>query len=138
MGTAIQLNIPLRNMPGSLAALSDQLRAAEVNINAISSTEGTDKSLVHLIVDDPDTAKLTLIPQYKVTSTPVLSFRMKNKPGAIAVIARACAAAQINIRNIYATASGREATVYVVVDDIHKAQELLKTWEKSFGRILAS
>lgn len=137
MGTAIQLNIPLSNTPGKLAALSDKLRAAEVNINAICFTEGKDMSIAHLIVDDPETAKLTLQPQYKVSSTDVLAFKMKNQPGAIAFIARACAAAQINIRNIYATTYGREATVYVVVDDIARAQEHLKTWKKSFGPILA-
>ncbi|MFA6039269.1 MAG: hypothetical protein WCV62_00890 [Candidatus Peribacteraceae bacterium] len=137
MGTAIQLNVPLPNAPGNLAALSDLLRTAEVNINAISLSEGKVSSMAHLIVDDPETAKMTLQPQYKVTVTPVLSFRMKNKPGAIALIARACAAAKLTIRTIYATAYGKEAAVYVAVDDIVKAQELLKTWQKSFGNILA-
>ncbi len=138
MGTAIQLNVPIANVPGTLAQLSDKLRAAEVNINAICFTDRQDSNTVHLIVDDPETAKLTLQPHYKVTATDVLAFKMKNEPGAISAIARACAAAGINIRNMYATTFGKEATVYVVVDEVQKAQELLKTWEKNFGKLLAN
>ncbi len=137
MGTAVQLNVPLPNTPGSLAGLSDRLRAADVNINAICLTEGKGTSTAHLIVDDPETAKLMLQTQYKVSETEVLTFKMKNQPGAISAIARACAAARINIRSVYATTYGREATVFVVVDDIAKAQEHLKAWEKGFGQILA-
>jgi hypothetical protein len=139
MGSAIQLNVPVTHAPGSLASLTDKLRAADVNINAISATEGRENVMVHLIVDDPETAKFTLQPHYKVTANEVLAFKMHNTPGAIASISRACAAAQLNIRNIYATTcgKGKEAMVYVVVENVEKAKELLKKWEKSFGPLLA-
>jgi hypothetical protein len=137
MGTAVQLNVILPNTPGSLASLSDKLRAADVNINAISCTEGRPDNVLHIIVDDPETAKIVLKPLYPVSTTDVLAFGMKNKPGAIASIARACAAAQINIRNMYATTFGREATVYVVVDDIVKARKHLDAWKKNVKAIMA-
>jgi hypothetical protein len=36
---------------------------------------------------------------------------------------------------MYATTYGREATVYVVVDDIEKAKAHLASWKKSFKSI---
>ncbi|MDD4319545.1 MAG: ACT domain-containing protein [Candidatus Peribacteraceae bacterium] len=139
MTSTVQLNITVPNTPGNLATLTDKLRSAEVNINAITCSEGPNKTVVHLIVDDPETAKFALQAQYGVSLSDVLVFKMKNKPGAIAGISRACAAAGINIRNIYATTAGKgkEATVYVLVDDIAKAEEKMKTWQKQFGALLA-
>jgi hypothetical protein len=133
-----QVNVVVSNVIGSLAALGDKLRAADVNINAISCTQGGSKTLVHLIVDEPEDAMMMLQPLYKVTTSEVFAFKMKNKPGSIASIARACAAADISIVNMYATTCGRgkDAIVYVIVDDIAKAREQMKTWEKKFGSML--
>lgn len=136
MVTVTQIDVQIPNRPGSLAQISDKLRAADVNISAINGIEGTPNCTLHLIVDDPETAKFVLQTQYKVGTTDVLAFKMKNTPGAIATIARACAAANINISNIYATSYGKEATVYVVVDDIEKARTHLKSWKKSFGSVI--
>lgn len=121
-----QLNVLLPNAPGSLAKLGDILRAANVNITAISCTEGTNKTLVHLVVDDPDTARIILKSQWEVTTNPVLSFILGNKPGAIASLGRACTVAGINIKNIYSTSCGREAMVILAVEDVTKAQEFFK------------
>ena len=133
METALQLNVIIPNVPGNLATVSDKLRAANVNINAIACTEGSPTTIIHLIVDDVDTAKIVLQPTHKVSVTEVLAFKMKNKPGAIASIGRACAGAKLNIRNIYATSAGKEAMVYVVPDDIAKAKELLESWKGNFA-----
>ncbi len=135
MNIVSQLNIVMPNVPGNLASVSDRLRAADVNIEALSCTEGSPSTILHLIVDDPDTAKLVLQPVYRVTMTDVLEFTMKNKPGAVANIGRACAAAGINIKNVYATTCGKEATVYVSVEDLPKAKEMLDSWKKTFAKI---
>ena len=126
MKTALQLNLPLRNHPGSLAHMSDALRAADVNIEALFQEEGPKESIVHLIVDDPETAKIVLRREHQVTETPVLAIRAKNKPGVIANLARSCAGASINIRHVYATSGGKESMVYLSVDDLEKAKEVLK------------
>jgi len=65
----------------------------------------------------------------KVSTTEVVSFIVKNKPGAIASIGRAFAGAGINIKNIYSSAIGREGKVYVIVDDCKKAMEALQPWK---------
>ncbi|OGJ65616.1 hypothetical protein A3A67_02120 [Candidatus Peribacteria bacterium RIFCSPLOWO2_01_FULL_51_18] len=126
METALQLNIHLPNRPGTLARMTDMLRAAEVNIEALFCEKESDITLVHVIVNDPETAKIVLKEINEVTATEVLAVRIKNKPGAIAHIARMCAGAGINIGHIYATSLGKEAMVYLSVDDPEKAKKLLK------------
>ena len=138
MQIVTQLNVIMPNAPGNLANVSDRLRAAGVNIGAVSCTEGKPTTILHLIVDDVDSAKLTLQPIAKISTSDALAFKMKNKPGSIAAIGRACAGAQINIRNIYATTCGKEAMVYVVVEDSEEAASLLQNWEKTAGKLFAS
>lgn len=124
--TDLQLNIWLPNVPGELAKLTDKLRAADVNIDAVFCTEKEKDSILHLIVDDIETAKIILKPYAKVTTSDVLTFEMKNKPGAIAHIARMCAGGNVNIRQIYATTSGKgkNSSVYVVLDDMEAGKKL--------------
>jgi hypothetical protein len=126
METALQLNVGLANNPGSLARMSDILRAADVNVEALFCTDGEKESVVHLIVDDVETAKMVLREIGPVTTTEVLALKIKNKPGAIAHIARMCAGAKINIRHIYATSLGKEAMCYLSVEDMEQAKRLLK------------
>lgn len=116
METAQQLDIRLPNGPGSLAKLGDRLRASDVNIDAIFCTSQGNESLIHLIVDDVETAKMVIREIAPVETCEVFAFRLKNTPGSIAQIARVCAGAGINIDQIYATTLGNEAMVYVKVD----------------------
>jgi len=125
MKTVVQLNVSLPNHPGTLARMSDVLRSADVNIDALFCEEGKNTA-IHLIVDDVETAKMVLREISTVTTTEVLAIPAKNKPGTIAQIARKCAGAGINIRNIYATTLGKEAMVYLIVDDIEKTKKVLK------------
>ncbi|MDD5055477.1 MAG: ACT domain-containing protein [Candidatus Peribacteraceae bacterium] len=125
MEIVTQINFALPNHPGSLARMTDNLRAADVNIEAIFCEEGSERTMFHLIVDDPETAKIVLRTDHDISETPVLAITAKNKPGSIAHIARMCGGAGINIRHIYATSGGRESTVYLSVDDLEKAKVIL-------------
>jgi hypothetical protein len=126
MDLALQLNLSLPNHPGALARMTDVLRAAEVNILAIYCTNHPKDTTVHIVVDDPETAKITLRDHWTVTAEEVLAVKIKNKPGAIALVARTCAGAGVNITNIFASSLGREAMLYLAVDDIAKARKALK------------
>ncbi len=135
MQSVDQVNITMPNVPSSLAKVGDKLRAADLSIDAITCTEGPTHTIIHMIVDDSETAKLVLKDLGAVTVTEVLAFKVRNRPGIIANIGRACAASGVNIRMIYSTTCGREAMVYVAVEDVTKAMENLKKWEKSAGKI---
>lgn len=135
MEPALQVTVAMSNVPGSLAKVGDALRAASVNIEAISCTEGPSRTMIHMIVNDPETAKLVLKKLGDVTMNSVIAFQMKNVPGAIAKIGRACAAVDANIGIIYATTCGREAMIYVSVGDVAATMEKLRKWEKSAGKL---
>lgn len=135
MQSVEQVNITMPNIPSSIAKVGDKLRSANINIDAITCTEGQSHSIIHVIVDDPETAKLLLKDLGPVTVTEVMSIRVHNRPGVIANIGRACAATGINIRMMYSTTCGKEAMVYVVVEDVANAMELLRQWEKSAGKL---
>lgn len=126
MNIVSELTIGLPNHPGALARMSDMLRAAEVNIDALACKEGPMETLVHLVVSDPETAKIVLREIDDVSERPIVAYTVKNKPGAIADLARKCAGAGINIHHIYATSHGKEAMCYVAVDDLEKAAMVLK------------
>jgi len=128
---ALQVNVTVPNQPSSLARLCDKLRASDVNIGAICCTEGKDHTVIHLIVDDPETAKIVLKDIGPVSTTFVLGFKVKNQPGVIAMLGRACAIADVNIKNIYATTAGKESMVYIHSEDMEKAAISLKKWEKT-------
>ncbi len=130
MELVTQVTVVMPNVLSSLAKVGDKLRASEVNIEAISVTEGKDKSAIHLIVSDPETAKIVLRNLGTVTATDVLALKMKNTTGAIADIGRALAAAGINIGMIYATTCGKEAMVYVTAADPTQAMNAMKVWNK--------
>lgn len=132
MDLATQVTVVMKNVPSSLAKVGDKLRASDVNIEAITCTEGRDSTAIHLIVSDPDTAKIVLRDLGTVNAEEVLALRMKNRTGAIADIGRALAAASINIGSIYATTCGKEAMVYVTVLNVpaNEALAAMKAWEK--------
>jgi hypothetical protein len=125
--TRTQLTVSISNHPGSLARMTDVLRSADVNIEALFCNEGVSETLVHLVVDDSETAKMVLKKLGEdVVPSEVLGIPIQNKPGAIAHIARMCAGASINIRHIYATSFGKDAMVYLAVDDLEKATQALR------------
>lgn len=126
MKVAIQLSITLPNTPGALAKMSDVLRASNVNIEALFCSRENGNTDVHVVVDDPETAKMVLREISDVDTLDVLAIPIKNKPGAIAQIARMCAGNGINIEHIYATSFGKDAMVYLDVTDMEKAKEVLK------------
>jgi hypothetical protein len=139
MELATQVTVTMKNVPSSLAKVGDKLRASDVNIEAISCTEGKDSTAIHLIVSDPDTAKIVLRELGTVKAEEVLALKMKNKTGAIADIGRALAAAGINIGIIYATTCGKEAMVYVTVLNagVKEALVAMKAWEKTRSAAMA-
>lgn len=126
MKVAIELSIALPNHPGALARMSDMLRAADVNIEAMFCREDEKDTSVHLVVNDPETAKMILRQIGEVQEESVVAYTVKNKPGTIADLARKCAGAGINIRHIYASSAGKEAMCYLAVDDIEKAKKALR------------
>lgn len=124
MNQTTQLDVSMPNKPGSMLKVCRALQKSHINIEAIFCSEGTEYSTIHLIVNDISKAEPVLKKLGNVSETPVFTFEMKNRPGAILSIARMCSDAGINIRNVYATTDGDNAMVYVSVDDTERFKNL--------------
>ena len=127
--TATQLAVFLANRPGALARVCDALAKAEININALATSDTVDHTVVRMLVSDP-TKALMLLGEAGVLAleTEVLMIETANQPGVLAKIAERLAEAGVNIEYVY-LAGGRDAEKGLIVlrpSDIEKAQSALE------------
>ena len=127
--TATQLAVFLANRPGALARVCDALAKAEININALATSDTVDHTVVRMLVSDP-TKALMLLGEAGVLAleTEVLMVETANQPGVLAKIAERLAEAGVNIEYVY-LAGGRDAEKGLIVlrpSDIEKAERALR------------
>jgi hypothetical protein len=125
-----QLALFLDNRPGTLARLADALAEAKVNIYAISTSDTVDHSVVRLVVNDYRKAldvfesRGTL-----VIEDDVLMIEGDNKPGSLAKVAHALAAAKVNIEYAYCATppEAKKGLLILRVGDAKKALKVLNS-----------
>ena len=127
--TATQLAVFLANRPGALARVCEALAKAEININALATSDTVDHTVVRMVVSDP-TKALMLLGEAGVLAleAEVLMIETVNQPGVLATIAERLAEADVNIEYVY-LADGRGAERGLIVlrpSDIEKAQSALE------------
>ncbi len=123
-----QLSVFLENEPGRLAAATEVLREAGINIRALSLADTTHFGILRMIVDDPDAALEAMKEQgYSVAETDVLVVRLADQPGGLASVAEVFSRAGVNIEYLYAFVGkhGDEAMVVLRVEDTDNAIRLL-------------
>lgn len=112
------------DQPGVLARLGEAAGEAGVNIEALSAFTGGGKGIVHVLVDDPETA----LSAFAEAGFDVRAARrvcvapMDDQPGALGRAARALADADINVEQAYIAADNQ---LVVVTDDVDGAREVL-------------
>lgn len=128
MYIAKQLAIFLENRPGTLARLCQALNQAKINIDAISTGDTVDHNVVRLLVRDTKKA-LRIFEEHGslVVETEVLVVDADNKPGGLAEIAEALAAAKINIEYCYGSTSSvsKQGSLVLRVSNSRKALKVL-------------
>jgi hypothetical protein len=125
-----QLALFLDNRPGTLARLADALAEAKVNIYAISTSDTVDHSVVRLVVNDYRKAldvfesRGTL-----VIEDDVIMIEGDNRPGSLAKIAHALAAAKVNIEYAYCATppEAKKGLLILRVGDAKKALKVLNS-----------
>src|SRR6059058_6649625 len=127
--TATQLAVFLANRPGALARVCEALAKAEININALATSDTVDHTVVRMVVSDP-TKALMLLGEAGVLAveTEVLMIETANEPGVLAKIAERLAEAEVNIEYAY-LAGGREMEKGLIVlrpSDVEKARRVLR------------
>ncbi len=130
MEIAIQLALFLENQPGTLAAVCDELAAANINILALTISDTVDHSVVRIIVSDTEKA-LDIFEEHGtlVVENEVLLTHIDNQPGSLSKIAHELAAAEVNIEYAY-LATGQESQTGLMVlrvSDAEKALAVLKS-----------
>ena len=111
---------------GKLAALTDKLAAAGVNIlAALAWVEGETGHLI-FVPDDPDEACRQIKPLVDTCDCEeVVHLKLPHKVGGLSKAGHKLADAGINIHLLYATAAGKESLLILRTSDNAKAATLV-------------
>lgn len=123
-----QISVFIENKCGRLAAATEALAAADINIRALSIADTSDFGILRLIVDKPDLAFEVLKKQnFTVSTTEVIAVEMPDKPGGLASVLRVLDQNGINLEYLYAFIgqTGHRALNIFRVEQIDLAIEVL-------------
>lgn len=121
---AWNITVELENRPGTLAELGEAAGSAGVNLDAVCGFPCEGVGVIHVLVDDADTARgalegagITIRGEREVLVTDIT-----DRPGAMGELTRRMADAGVNVDLIY-LATGTRAVLGV--DKIEEARALL-------------
>lgn len=122
----IEFTIRLANAPGMLAAVTEVLANANVNIETLAASAEGDEGTVRIIVDDPAVARRALQEAgASFSERGVLTTTLRNSPGSLAQFAHQLAASRSNIDSMYLvnTREG-EYTLAIGLDQGEASEEI--------------
>jgi len=120
-----QITVPIANLPGTLAGITEALGKAGVNVEAFTVFEGQ----AHLLVDkDKAAAEALREARYPCLESEVLFLDLDHRPGALARAARALSAAGVNIDYAYSGSGPAPGRAFIVmsVSDLGKAEKAVE------------
>src|SRR6478736_2672708 len=130
------LEILLKNEPGSLALLGETLGKNKISLEGGGVFQKGSLSIAHFLVEDPEKAKDVLqavgIKDLKINEVLIQKLR-QDVPGQLGMFCRRLADAGINILVQYSDHANR---LIVVVDDIEKGRKVSKDWMKEWGHLI--
>ena len=120
----IEFTVRIANRPGRLAALSEALADAGVNIEALAGFGLDGEGVIHMIVDDEATTRAVLRRLgVGFSEREVLTTILPHRPGALGEMTRRLADADVNIEAVYLLRSSAEGLEFAVaVDDPARAR----------------
>ncbi len=125
--TRSRIIVIVPDRPGSLARVTEALAEAEVNIEMIDGRSAGELGVITLSTDDDDAALLALQrANLRALTSDTIVFRLPDKPGALAGVARLFGEHRINVRTIHiAHRLAGQAIVAVTTDNDDLARSLL-------------
>jgi len=126
----IQLSIFLENKPGRLAAVTEVLNAANINIRALSLADTLDFGVLRLVVDDSAKAVKALKERkISVSETVVSAVQVPDRPGGLHQILEIIEKENINLEYMYSYMSRKkdDAIMILQFEDLENAERLLGT-----------
>jgi hypothetical protein len=125
----IELVVDLPNKLGNLAEAAGALGRGNVNIRAFAAVAPGKVDEVRFITDDADAGERALKDAgFKVRRANVITLRLSNTPGELALASEKLAKAGVNINGAYLAASldGERSEIVFEVSDYEAAQKALK------------
>jgi hypothetical protein len=118
------LTVILKDSPGTLADLCENLAAAEINIEGISVITYKGECPIHILVENAEEARKILEAHWMdiIGERDALVLDIEDRPGALEEISQKMGDNEINIEVAYFTTKGKLA---LVVDDLEKAKLLI-------------
>lgn len=123
---ATEVLVEAKNEPGVLAQIGEALGGAGVNITAVCGTTAGDEAVIRLVTSDPARAQ-TALREAGLTvggTSEALVLTLRDEPGALGVVSRKLAGAEVNIDAVYlGVGAGEGTTVVFAVDDLARARD---------------
>jgi hypothetical protein len=122
-----EFTVHVANRPGVLAALTEQLSSAGINIEALAAFGVDGDAQVRLIVDDAVTTRSVLgRADIRFEEREVLITLLDPEPGSVAGIARRLAEAEVNIDAMYLLRCSAQGWEFAIaVDEPERARTRL-------------
>jgi len=122
-----QISVFLDNSPGQLARFTKILMDNNVNMRAITVAETADFGILRILVDKvEECVKILKNANYLVSLTDVIAVDVPDEPGALYKITKILGENSVNIEYLYSSIIKEEAIIVLRVDDVQKAQGILK------------
>jgi hypothetical protein len=124
------LSISLENRPGALAEMGEALGQAGVSIEGGGAWVVEGRGVAHFLVSDGPAARRALeaLGITVLQEQEILVQRLnQQEPGQLGKLARAMAAAGVNIEVLY---SDHEHRLILVVDDLTKGRAVSEEWSR--------
>ena len=119
-----EFTVHLANRPGMLAALTERIAVAGVDIESLAAFGNGEIGVVHLLVGDADTTRSVLDEAgIAFEERPILTTLLAPGPAAVAAMARSLASAGVNIEAMYLLRTRPEGLEFAVAVDRPEAAE---------------
>jgi len=137
MKTVKQIDLLLKNEPGSLSAVSDLLGVNGINIIAFYVVTERDEGKLHFVANDPERAINVLrAAGYKIEIKEVIACETPHHPGGMNAVLKPLKAAKINVDYIYPCLGTGDITVLIL--GVGPIERSLKILEDNWIRVLGS
>jgi hypothetical protein len=137
MKTVKQIDLLLKNEPGTLSAVSDLLGVNGINIIAFYVVTERDEGKLHFVANDPEKAINVLrTAGYKIETKEVIACEAPHHPGGMNAVLKPLKAAKINVDYIYPCLGTGDITVLIL--GVGPVERSLKILEDNWIRVLGS
>lgn len=135
MKTVKQIDLLLKNEPGTLSAVSDLLGANGINIIAFYVATQKDEGRLFFVSNDPEkTINILKTAGYEVKVRDVIACVTPHHPGGLNAVLKPLKEANINVDNIYPCIGTGDITVLIL--GVGPVKDALMVMEDNWIRVL--